>query len=155
MASPSGFVVSLSSRNGACAAMSRLESDAADNLTGVWNGVFRQPYYGSVVFTATLIQSGSQITGSTHERCAQFGCPRKMHLAILSGYRQTHAVSFVKTYDPPGFGYGTVTYSGELNGDASEIAGTWAIEGGLSGAFLMIRAGRRAQARARKKVAAV
>jgi hypothetical protein len=135
--------------------MNEPKSRAADNLTGVWNGVFRQPNYGSVAFTATLIESGNQISGSTHEPCALLDCPRKTHLALLSGHRQGRTVAFVKTYDPPGFGYGTVTYAGELNGDASEIAGAWTIEGGFSGAFLMIRARRRAQARARKKRAAV
>ena len=124
---------------------------AADNLTGVWNGVFQQPHYGSVAFTATLIESGSQITGSTHEPCALPDCPRSTHLALLSGRRQSRAVAFVKTYDPAEFGYGTVSYAGALNGDASEMAGTWTIEGGSSGAFLMVRARRRALARTRKK----
>lgn len=131
------------------------ERSAVESLTGVWNGVFRQPYRGSITFTATLIETGHQITGSTHEPCAQTGCPRKTHLAILSGHRRGRAVSFVKTYDPPGFGYDTVTYSGELNGDATEIAGMWTIEPRLSGAFLMIRAGRRAQVRTREKLAEV
>lgn len=128
---------------------------ATDDLTGVWNGVFQQPHFGSVAFTATLIESANQISGSTHERCALFGCPRGTHLALLSGRRQSRTVSFVKTYDPPGFGYGSVGYIGELNGDATEIAGTWTIEGGLSGAFLMVRARRRALARTRKKRATV
>lgn len=128
---------------------------AADGLTGIWNGVFQQPDWGSVAFTATLIESANQITGSTHETCVLTGCPRKTHLALLSGYRQSRAVAFVKTYDPPGFGYATVSYAGELNGDATEIAGTWRIAAGFSGAFLMIRAGRRAPARARKKHATV
>jgi len=126
-------------------------SGAADNLTGVWNGVFQQPHYGSVAFTATLIESANQVTGSTHERCALPGCPVSTHLALLSGRRQSRAVAFVKTYDPAGFGYGAVSYAGELNSDASEIAGTWTIEGGSSGAFLMVRARRRAVARTRKK----
>ena len=46
--------------------MSKSEN-AADNLTGVWNGMFRQVLVGSVAFTATLIESGQHITGSTHE----------------------------------------------------------------------------------------
>jgi hypothetical protein len=117
--------------------MNETPGSAADNLTGVWNGVFQQPDCGSVAFTATLIESGGQITGSTHEPCALHGCPRKTHL------------------DPPGFGYGTVSYRGDLNGDATEIAGTWTIAGGFSGEFLMIRAGRSVPARARKKRATV
>jgi hypothetical protein len=135
--------------------MNQRGSRAADNLTGVWNGVFKQPHHGSVAFTATLIESAGQVTGSTHEPCALPGCPRSVHLALLAGRRQSRAVAFVKTYDPPGFGYGTVSYAGELNADASEIAGNWTIEGGLSGAFLMVRARRRALARTRKKHAAI
>jgi len=46
-------------------------------------------------------------------------------------------------------------YSGELNSDASEIAGEWTIGVGLSGEFLMIRANRRARMRTRKKLAAI
>jgi hypothetical protein len=136
-------------------AMNENPGSAADNLTGVWNGVFHQPDCGSVAFTATLIESGGQITGSTHEPCALPGCPRKTHLALLSGHRQSRTVAFVKTYDPPGFGYGAVSYRGDLNGHATEIAGTWTIAGGFSGAFLMIRAGRSVPARARKKRATV
>jgi len=56
---------------------------------------------------------------------------------------------------PPGFGYGAVSYRGDLNGNATEIAGTWTIAGSFSGAFLMIRAGRSVPARARKKRATV
>ncbi len=135
--------------------MNEPRGGAAESLTGVWNGVFQQPDCGSVAFTATLIESANQITGSTHEPCVLPGCPRKIHLALLSGHRQSRAVAFVKTYDPPGFGYGTVSYAGELNGEATEIAGTWTIAGSFSGAFLMIRAGRRAPARTRKKQATV
>ena len=135
--------------------MNEPRESAADNLTGVWNGVFQQPYWGSIAFTATLIESAGLVTGSTHEPCVLAGCPRKTHLALLSGHRQNRTVAFVKTYDPPGFGYGTVSYAGELNGEATEIAGTWTIAGSFSGAFLMIRAGRRALARTRKKHATV
>jgi hypothetical protein len=66
-------------------AINKPESGAADNLTGVWNGVFQQPHYGSVAFTATLIESANQVTGSMHERCALPGCPHSTHLALLCG----------------------------------------------------------------------
>jgi hypothetical protein len=126
------------------------------NLTGVWSGLFKQTDLGAdVTFTATLIESGSLVTGSTHEPCVVSDCPRKTHLATLSGTRNGRAVSFLKTYDPPGFGYSTVSYDGTLNGDATEIAGQWNIRQGLlsmSGEFLMIRAGRRAAVRAQKKL---
>lgn len=131
--------------------------DDPTNLTGVWNGLFKQTDLGQhVSFTATLIEAGHSITGSTHEPCIMPECPRKTHYATLSGGRQGSAVSFVKTYDPPGFGYSRVTYDGTLNGDATEIAGQWSIRYlafSFSGEFLMIRAGRRAAQRARRKFA--
>lgn len=134
--------------------MSGSESEAEENLTGVWDGVFRQRTVGSVAFTATLIQSGNQISGSTHESCVLPACPRKTHLATLLGHRDGHAVAFVKTYDPRGFGYDTVKYSGTVNADATEIVGTWTIDS-FFGDFLMTRASRSAEVRSRKTLAAV
>jgi hypothetical protein len=131
------------------------DEGVAQNLTGVWDGVFRQRLVGAVNFTATLIESGNRITGSTHEPCIQFLCPRQTHPATLAGHRRGCIVSFVKSYDPPGYGYDTVAYSGELNGDATEIAGTWTIQSGFSGEFVMTRPGRAAKARERKKLATV
>ena len=119
--------------------------NAADDLTGVWNGIYKQAVIGSVPFTATLIQSGDHIGGSTHEPCIRSECPRKTHLAILSGRRNGGSVTFVKTYDPPGFGFDTVRYVGQLNADTTEIAGMWSIGSAFFGAFVMTRAGRRAQ----------
>jgi hypothetical protein len=129
--------------------------EAAANLTGVWNGVFRQPLHGSVNFTATLIESGNHISGSTHEPCAQRDCPRRTHLATLAGQRRGSTVSFVKTYDPPGFGYHTVMYSGELSTDHCRIAGTWTIGSFSSGPFVMTRERPHAQAQTRKTLATV
>jgi hypothetical protein len=127
----------------------------ADNLTGVWNGMYRQSLVGSVPFTATLVQSGDHIGGSTHEQCIRRDCPRKTHLAILTGHRSGRSISFVKTYDPPGFGFDTVRYAGDLNADATEIAGTWSIGTVFSGAFVMTRAGRRAEVKADAKLTTV
>jgi hypothetical protein len=134
--------------------MSRIESEAGD-VTGVWSGTYRQTLLGDVPFTATLIQSGDHIGGSTHEPCIRSGCPRKTHLAILSGHRSGHSVSFVKSYDPPGFGFDTVNYTGELNADATEIAGMWSIGSVFFGAFVMTRASRRAEVKADAKLTTV
>jgi hypothetical protein len=134
--------------------MSKTESEA-DDLTGVWNGTYRQTLVGDVAFTATLIQSGDHIGGSTHEPCIRSGCPRKTHLAILSGQRGGNSVSFVKSYDPPGFGFDTVNYKGELNADATEIAGMWSIGSVFFGAFVMTRAGRHAEVKADAKLTTV
>jgi hypothetical protein len=135
--------------------MSEPGSADAENLTGVWNGIFRNSDGGSVSFTATLIESGSLLTGSTHERCSVFYCPHKTHLATLSGHRAGAAVTFVKTYDPPGYGFDTVVYDGQLNTGATEITGRWTIQPDLSGEFLMVRAARRVAAQTRKEAARV
>jgi hypothetical protein len=121
------------------------KQEAAGDLTGVWNGTYQQSVVGAAPFTATLVQSGDHLGGSTHEACLRPGCPRKTHLAILSGHRSGRSVTFVKTYDPPGFGFDAVRYVGDVNADATEIAGTWSIGSGFFGAFVMTRAGHRAQ----------
>jgi hypothetical protein len=117
--------------------------------------MYRQTLVGSVPFTATLIQSGDHIGGSTHEPCIRRDCPRKTHLAILSGHRSGYSVSFTKSYDPPGFGFSTVSYAGELNADATEIAGMWSIDNVFFGAFVMTRASRRAEVKAGAKLTTV
>ncbi len=121
---------------------------AANDLTGVWNGMYKQSAAGSVAFTATLIQSGDYIGGSTHEACNRSHCPRKTHLVFLSGQRIGRSLSFIKTYDPPGFGFDIVRYVGELNADATEIAGMWSIGSACFGAFVMTRAGYRTEVEA-------
>jgi hypothetical protein len=120
----------------------------ANSLTGVWDGLYCHPQHAPVAFLATLIESGSTLGGTTTEPCMMPGCHLSTHHAMLAGGRSGSAVSFIKRYDPPGFGYGTVFYEGVLNGDATEINGRWALPGhALSGTFLMVRSGKAAQAR--------
>ena len=110
-----------------------------DNLTGVWDGSFLKPN-GMVTFLATLIETGGALGGSVTEPCAVKGCPLSTHHASIAGHRSGSAVSFVKQYEPPGYGYHTVHYEGSVNADATEIHGRWRIQGArLSGAFLMVR----------------
>jgi hypothetical protein len=74
------------------------------------------------------------------------GCPVSTHNASIAGHRSGSAVSFVKRYEPPGYGYDTVIYAGSVNAEATEIQGRWSIVGTrFSGAFLMVRATRTAQ----------
>jgi len=118
----------------------------AENLTGVWNGLYTYPHGGSVSFVATLIDSGGSFSGTVHEPCIFRG---NTIYAMLAGSRQGSAVSFLKTYEKSaGASYSApVQYEGALNGDATEIEGRWTIRGvGLSGKFLMIRpAGKTAE----------
>ena len=108
-----------------------------DAVTGVWHGLYTYPNGLSVSFVATLIESGSVLTGSTHEPS-----PTGTLYASLTGSRDGSAVAFHKTYEGAGPDYGNVDYAGTLNADASEIEGRWIIPGVWSGKFLMIRPAR-------------
>src|SRR5216683_6094916 len=116
-----------------------------DNLTGVWDGTFVQPQVGMVTFLATLIESGGALGGNVTEPCIMPGCPLNIHNASIAGHRSGSAVSFVKRYEPPGYGYDIVHYEGTLNAEATEIDGRWRLPAN-SGSFLMIRASKSAQA---------
>ena len=115
-----------------------------DDLTGVWDGTYIQPSVGMVTFVSTLIDSGGAITGSVTEPCMTAGCPVSTHNASIAGQRSGSAVSFVKTYEPPGYGYDKVFYEGAVNADATEISGRWRMST-LSGSFLMVRSSKTAE----------
>jgi hypothetical protein len=106
------------------------------DLTGIWNGLYTYPDGKSVAFVATLIESGSSLSGTTHER----GLLGNTAYATLAGSRQECAVSFIKKYEKHRFLYkNPVVYEGTLSSDGTEIEGRWAIGKILSGKFLMIR----------------
>ena len=115
-----------------------------DNLTGVWDGTFVQPQVGMVTFLATLIESGGALGGNVTEPCMTPSCPLSIHKASIAGHRSGNSVSFVKRYEPPGYGYDKVTYEGLVNADATEIDGRWRLPR-LSGTFLMVRSTKPAQ----------
>ena len=94
-----------------------------NDLTGVWDGTYIQPSVGMVTFLTTLIETGGALSGSVTEPCMRPSCPASTHFASIAGQRSGHAVSFVKTYDPPGYGYDKVSYEGTVNADATEISG--------------------------------
>ena len=108
----------------------------ADNLTGVWSGMFSLPFgLPQIFFTATLLQSGPHLSGTIHEPCSVPGCAIETHNAMVSGMRSGGVVTFQKSYDPPGNGYSTVVYDGVLNSDATEISGDWTIAPNLPVSF--------------------
>jgi hypothetical protein len=109
-----------------------------DSLTGVWDGTYTQPGVGIVTFLATLIESGGALGGSVTEPCAMPSCPLSTHNASIAGHRSGSAVSFIKRYEPPGYGYNTASYEGTVNAEATEIDGRWRLPG-MSGTFLMVR----------------
>jgi hypothetical protein len=117
------------------------------DLTGVWDGTFIQPQVGMVTFLATLIESGGALAGNVTEPCITPGCPMSTHNASIAGDRSGSAVSFVKRYEPPGYGYDTVFYKGVVNAEATEIDGRWSVPGTTaSGTFLMVRSSKPAEA---------
>jgi hypothetical protein len=116
----------------------RMQSQAQD-LTGVWNGLYSYPDGRAVTFVATLIESGSILTGSTHEPCVGGDCPAATLFASLMGGRHGSSVTFRKTYEAADPRFRTVNYAGTLNAEATEIEGRWMIPGVWSGKFMMIR----------------
>jgi hypothetical protein len=116
----------------------------ANNLTGIWQGLYTYSSGSSVSFVATLIDSGGFLTGSIHETSIW---DSSTICATVDGGRDGRAVSFLKTYQNAGPGYrAPVRYEGTLNDDATEIEGRWTISRAWSGKFLMIRpAGKAAE----------
>ena len=118
----------------------------SDDLSGVWDGTYIQPGTGMVTFTATLVETGGALSGSVTEPCSNPSCPVRTHNAFITGHHSGSAVSFVKTYEPPGYGYDKVFYEGAVNADATEISGRWRLPGAaLSGSFLMVRSSKTAE----------
>jgi hypothetical protein len=118
-----------------------------DSLTGVWDGTFVQRQVGMVPFLATRIESGGALAGNVTEPCTVPGCPLSTHNASIAGHRSGNAVSFIKRYEPPGYGYDMVSYEGSVNAEATEIDGRWKVPGTAdSGTFLMVRSSKPAEA---------
>lgn len=114
--------------------------DRKTNLTGVWHGLysyerFREPVY----FVATLIDSGSFVSGTTHEsEIGERGAPLTLFAAI-EGASAEGDVDFTKTYDGSGGWAHSVAYDGRLSADGTEVEGRWTIGRQAAGRFLMIR----------------
>lgn len=121
---------------------------SADDVTGVWHGLYTYPSRGTrVLFDATLIDSAGRISGTTHEIATSGPSRGWTILALLEGTRQGTAVAFRKTYDAGIPNYGApIDYDGTLSADGSEIEGRWRICATWSGKFLMIRSTGKPQA---------
>jgi hypothetical protein len=113
----------------------------AQNLTGIWNGLYTYHDGRSISFVATLIDGGGALTGTTHEPDSRSSATL---YATLVGSRHDGAVAFTKTYDKPDrYHRNPIFYDGVLNGDGTEIEGRWTISARASGKFLMIRSAPR------------
>lgn len=127
----------------------------SESLTGVWHGQYRYPLpLEPVHFTATIIDSGGALSGTTQETAGLEGMPVSK-MAILDGRRDGSTVRFVKTYAPASEEFQDVIYTGSLNGELTEIEGEWTVPGIWSGTFLMIRTRGRAMARERDEALTV
>ncbi|HSM96950.1 MAG TPA: hypothetical protein VLT91_12955 [Rhizomicrobium sp.] len=122
------------------------------NLTGVWQGLYSYPRaLEPGLFTVTLIETGTSLSGSTSEVWPRGKRAGDTILSFLSGHRRDYDVDFVKTYEGPDKPNHSVHYDGTLTGDFLEIEGLWHIPGQWSGRFLMIRSGTKSVAEARRK----
>ncbi|MGH6890233.1 MAG: hypothetical protein ACREHF_13740 [Rhizomicrobium sp.] len=125
---------------------------SGQNLTGIWQGVYSYPrQLAPVGFVATLIETASAVSGSTHEPHRRTGAGL---CATLFGRRAGALIHFVKTYEENGGGYAAdVRYEGTVTDDGTEIEGRWIIGADWSGRFLMVRGAREAEEIARKNFA--
>jgi hypothetical protein len=125
----------------------------AQNLTGIWNGLYTYADGRSVSFVATLIEGGSSLAGTTHEPDS---CGNATLYASLIGANNGGVVTFTKTYERGDRHHrNPICYEGALSSDGSEIEGRWTINRATSGKFLMIRSAPRGAAVARSKFAKV
>jgi hypothetical protein len=121
------------------------------NLTGVWQGLYSYPTSRKAGnFTATLIETGRSISGSTSEIWPSGPLAGNTVIAMLMGQRSGQIITFTKTYEGPAKPNHSVEYEGALTGDFLEIEGRWFIPGSWAGRFLMIRSGGRPVEAARK-----
>jgi hypothetical protein len=127
-------------------------SDPSQNLTGVWHGLYSYvAFHEPVYFVATLIDTGSFLGGTTHESdVGETGAPLTL-FASVEGARSGAKVDFTKVYDGSGGWDHAVAYEGVLNGDATEIEGSWRINAEAFGRFLMIRSRGATEQVARKR----
>ena len=107
------------------------------DLSGRWLGAYSYSSGGEPVpFDTWLTESGGQISGETSEPGLQ-GDDSDTAFALISGTLTGRSVSFTKVYDA--LGYAPVHYEGDVDEECTEIAGTWTIDGQMSGPFVMRR----------------
>lgn len=124
---------------------------SGQNLTGIWHGLYSYPSNRKPVsFVATLIETASAVSGTTHEPTTFGGDPNDILYATLMGSRHNSTVVFVKIYETKNPRYHRVDYEGTLSSDGTEIDGRWVITGVWSGKFLMVRSAGSVESTARK-----
>lgn len=109
----------------------------SEDLSGVWYGRYsstEEPQQNS--FIALIEETGGALFGSMSER-DPYGSSAILR-AIVNGTHSCSQVRFVKRYDGSGGWQHSVHYSGTVVADATEIGGTWFVEG-IRGSFAMQR----------------
>ena len=87
------------------------------DLTGIWQGLYSYPRGGEhVSFTATMIEFGGALHGTTHEG-GSGSIPGPLG-AGLSGRRLGRDVSFVKRYDAQDDARAPIASAGQLSAAA-------------------------------------
>jgi hypothetical protein len=126
-------------------------SEGEHDLSGRWSGIYNYPSdFPPNSFEATIRDAGGVIAGLITQPREVFDLPGPSRQAVIEGRREGSEVTFVKYYDDDDLERGTPHYRGTIQAGGDEIAGEWSHPGEWSGTFLMIRAGRAAQAEERK-----
>ncbi len=121
------------------------QGEREKSLTGVWHGTYSYTTYPQMPeshFVATLIDSGTTLSGTIHEVMNHYRGGFDTVNAIVTGSHDGNAVLFLKSYDGTAGLSHTVHYSGSVSWDRLEIEGNWHIpspRGHFRGRFLMIR----------------
>lgn len=107
------------------------------DLSGVWYGRWSSEdsfiYPGS--FIALLEDLGGSLSGTVTEPDPEDGGIAR---AWVAGRRSGSTIEWTKQYDGSGRMAHAVFYSGQVNGEGTEIAGSWRLEM-WSGSFAMQR----------------
>jgi hypothetical protein len=112
----------------------------AVDLSGGWDGIFNYPRrFRPNAFTATLRDAGGFLAGEIAEPSQDRHDHGATLHAWLEGRHDGTAVMFVKSYDDPDRAHYTVTYTGTVSPDGTEIQGIWEIASVWSGTFIMVR----------------
>jgi hypothetical protein len=127
-------------------------SGEKDDLTGVWDGEYSYARHLSPTrFTAVVLDLGGAFSGTVYETPPDGPGAGKERSAWIEGSRGGRQVSFVKTYEvAKGAVKNPVRYEGTLDADGVQITGTWRINAGWTGSFVMTRP-ERSQAAAEEK----
>lgn len=109
------------------------------DLSGEWTGIYNYPVaLPPVAFEAVLQDLDGRISGTISEVTETLSRPAQRLDSVIDGRRDGLSVQFIKMYEQADHEFDVVHYSGSVDPEGAEIAGTWALAG-MSGTFLMVR----------------